>query len=162
MRRLDNVIAIITGAAGGIGAAIARRFVAEGASVALADREAGPLEDLAATLGPRAIAVPTGVSDEAATRALVAAAADRFGGLDGLVKTAAVELGPLGICVNAISLGPIDNRAAEVKAGYDRLVPLGRYGTSEEIVSAAAFLASADGAYCNGTTIVCDGGFVAQ
>ncbi len=252
MQRLDHVIAIITGAAGGIGAATARRFVAEGAKVVLADLDSAALETLAAELGAAAIAVPTDVSSEEATRHLVATAVATFGRVDvyfanagiegrvrplievevgdldrifavnvrsvvlglkhavpvmpagssfiatssvagligsaglgpyiatkhavlGLVKTAAVELGPRGIRVNAISPGPIDNRMMRsieeqaapghgdaVKASFNGLVPLGRYGTNEEIAAAAAFLASRDGAYCNGTTIVCDGGFVAQ
>ncbi|MBL8787211.1 MAG: glucose 1-dehydrogenase [Deltaproteobacteria bacterium] len=254
MKRLDQKVAIITGAAGGIGAAAARRFVAEGARVMLVDRDGDGLAALSHELGPAASDfIMADVSDESATASFVAFAVQRFGGLDiyfsnagmegkiapltevsvadldrifavnvrsvvlglkhavplmiargggsfiatssvagligspglgpyvatkhavlGLVKTAALELGPRGIRVNAISPGPIDNRmmrsienqaapdnAEAVKDGFTKLVALGRYGSNEEIAAAAAFLASSDSSYCSGTTIVCDGGFVA-
>lgn len=253
MKRLQDKVAIITGAAGGIGAATARRFADEGAAVVVADLRPGPIEELAASL-PKAMAFALDVSDEAQTRELVRRTVERFGGLDvyyanagiegavkplievevaeldrifginvrgvvlglkyavpamrargggsfiatssiagligsaglgpyiaskhavlGLVKTAACELGPLGIRVNAICPGPIDNRmmrsieeqaapghADAVKTGFEGKVPLGRYGANEEIAAAAAFLASADASYCNGIQLVCDGGFVAQ
>lgn len=93
----------------------------------------------------------------------------------GLVKTAAAELGPLGIRVNTINPGPIDNRmmrsieeqaspghADAVKQGFSSRVPLGRYGTNEEIAALALFLASDQSSYCSGGVFVADGGFVAQ
>jgi NAD(P)-dependent dehydrogenase (short-subunit alcohol dehydrogenase family) len=92
----------------------------------------------------------------------------------GLVKTAAIELAAQRIRVVAINPGPIDNRmmrsieeqaapghAADVKAGFEAKVPLGRYGTNEEIAHLAAFLASDEASYCTGAAFVADGGFLA-
>jgi NAD(P)-dependent dehydrogenase (short-subunit alcohol dehydrogenase family) len=84
MGRLEDKIAVITGAAGSIGAATARRFVAEGARVVLADVDEQPLQQLADELGGEAYAraVATDVTDDAQVRAAVAVATDAFGGLD--------------------------------------------------------------------------------
>jgi NAD(P)-dependent dehydrogenase (short-subunit alcohol dehydrogenase family) len=84
MGRLDDKIAVITGAAGSIGAAAARRFVSEGARVVLADLAEQPLQQLAAELGgpAHAVAVPGDASREEDVRRAVAAALDAFGALD--------------------------------------------------------------------------------
>jgi NAD(P)-dependent dehydrogenase (short-subunit alcohol dehydrogenase family) len=82
MGRLDGRVAIITGAARGIGEAAARLFVHEGARVVLADRLGAPLQRLAAELGGQATAMPTDVSDEASVQALVDHTITRFGRID--------------------------------------------------------------------------------
>jgi NAD(P)-dependent dehydrogenase (short-subunit alcohol dehydrogenase family) len=89
MRLVDKVV-IVTGAATGIGFAYARRFVAEGASVVLADVvDPGPPSD---KLGAddRVLPVRTDVSDVNAVRAMVDAAVARFGRVDVLVNNAAI------------------------------------------------------------------------
>jgi NAD(P)-dependent dehydrogenase (short-subunit alcohol dehydrogenase family) len=88
--RLAGKVAIVTGGAAGIGFAYARRFLAEGARVVLAD-VADPVaaaEKLDA--GGAALGVPTDVSDAASVRAMVEAAVARFGRVDVLVSNAAV------------------------------------------------------------------------
>jgi NAD(P)-dependent dehydrogenase (short-subunit alcohol dehydrogenase family) len=82
--RLAGKVAFITGAAGSIGAATARRFAGEGARLVLADLEEEPLNALAAELGGDdvAVAAVTDVTDSAQVRAGVALAVERFGGLD--------------------------------------------------------------------------------
>jgi NAD(P)-dependent dehydrogenase (short-subunit alcohol dehydrogenase family) len=81
--RLEDKIAFISGAAGSIGAATARRFAAEGARVVLSDVDAGGLDALVHELGEdAAAAAPADVTDSAAVRAAVALATERFGGLD--------------------------------------------------------------------------------
>jgi NAD(P)-dependent dehydrogenase (short-subunit alcohol dehydrogenase family) len=91
MSRLSGKVALITGAAGAIGAAAAARFVTEGARVFLVDRDAGAVAAVAAKLGPAAAAHAADVSDAAQTEAYAAAAVSRFGGVDILLNNAGIE-----------------------------------------------------------------------
>jgi NAD(P)-dependent dehydrogenase (short-subunit alcohol dehydrogenase family) len=253
VKRLAGKVALVTGAAGGIGRATAERFVAEGARVVLTDRDADALEASAAQLGPAAVCVAGDVADPTTAERAVAAASEHFGALHvlfanagiegrvaplveqqlddvervlrvnvlgvflflkhaapqiaasgggsivitssvagvlgasglgpyvaskhavlGLMKTAALELASSGIRVNAVNPGPIDNRMMRsiedqaapdhgdvVKAGFVKQVPLGRYGTNEEIANVALFLASEESSYCTGSVLMTDGGFTA-
>jgi NAD(P)-dependent dehydrogenase (short-subunit alcohol dehydrogenase family) len=91
MPRLEGKVAIITGAARGIGAAAARLFAAEGARVMLADVLKEPLQALAAEIGPAAAARVTDVTDEAEVQSLVADTVARFGKLDVALLNAGIE-----------------------------------------------------------------------
>ena len=86
--RLQNQVAIVTGAASGFGTEIARTYVAEGAKVLLADINFAGAQTLAAALGDRAVAVKCDVSKRADIEALVALAVDRFGTVDIVVNNA--------------------------------------------------------------------------
>lgn len=90
MRRLEGKVAIVTGAAQGMGAATARVFAREGAQVVLADvlDDAGRIT--ADSIGPAAMFVATDVSSEAAWAALIEATLGRFGQIDILVNNAAI------------------------------------------------------------------------
>jgi len=92
MKRLDGKVAIITGAAQGTGAALARRFAAEGARVVLGDVKGEPGRAVAEEIGAHARFVDLDVRNEADWAAAVAAAVDGFGGVDVLVNNAAVLL----------------------------------------------------------------------
>ena len=81
---------LITGASSGVGLAVAKRFVAQGASVALMARSAERLDEIAGGLGADAHAVPADVSDPEAVAAAVAAADDALGGLDVAVNAAGI------------------------------------------------------------------------
>jgi len=253
MPRLEGRVAIITGAAGGIGRAAAELFVAEGARVLMMDRDGDALADAAKSLGRSAVCVTGDVADPATAERAVAAAMAEFGALHvlfanagtegriaplvtqeledvervlrvnvlgvflfvkhaapaitrsgggsivitssvagvigspglgpyvaskhavlGLMKTAAIELAASGIRVNAVNPGPIDNRMMRsiegqaapehedvVKAAFVKQIPLGRYGTNEEIAKVVLFLASNESSYCTGAVFMADGGFVA-
>jgi 3alpha(or 20beta)-hydroxysteroid dehydrogenase len=90
--RLDGKVALITGAARGMGAAAARLFVAEGAQVVLGD-VLPDVKEVAAELGEdRALALTLDVTDEVAWRDAVTAAEQRFGKLDVLVNNAGILL----------------------------------------------------------------------
>jgi NAD(P)-dependent dehydrogenase (short-subunit alcohol dehydrogenase family) len=86
--RLDGKVALITGGAAGIGLAIARRYVAEGARVVLGDIAAENLEAAAAELGDACATARCDVTQEDDVAALVALALDRFGRLDIAVANA--------------------------------------------------------------------------
>ncbi len=246
---LRDKVCILTGATGGIGAAIARRLHARGARLMLVDMPGTPLPALAEEL--RAAWAFADVADDVAVKTYTDQTMARFGAIDavlanagtegrvapvtrtraedvarlfavnvfgpfaairhaaphmkrggsivvtasvasfvgspglapycaskhallGLVRSAALELGPLGIRVNALHPGPVDNRmmrsieeqaapgdAAAVRASFAARVPLGRYATNEDIAAMATFLVSDDSAYCNGASFVVDGGMLA-
>lgn len=91
--RLDGKVCIITGAGSGQGRASALRFAEEGANVVIAEIDAASGEAVAdevAAAGGAAIAVPTDVSVESDWQRVVAAAVERFGGVDVLYNNAAV------------------------------------------------------------------------
>jgi len=91
---LTDRVAVVTGGAGGIGRALAWRFVEEGArGVVVADLEAADPAAVAGELGDRAVAFAGDVSDEATTRALVARAEEAFGPVDLFCANAGVAVG---------------------------------------------------------------------
>ncbi|HKU43264.1 MAG TPA: SDR family NAD(P)-dependent oxidoreductase [Polyangiales bacterium] len=251
MTKLNAKIAIITGAAGGIGRATAQTFVREGARVMLVDRDERALQALATELGSNTAYTAADVASCEDTERYVRATVERFHGIDilfanagiegtvspiatlpvdafdrvldvnvrgvflalkyaipelvrrgggsilitssvagmigspglsayvtskhaivGLAKCAALELAPHQIRVNTIHPGPIDNRmmrgleeqlspghSDDAKRGFEAQVPLGRYGTNQEIANLALFLASSEATFCTGAMFVADGGY---
>jgi 3-oxoacyl-[acyl-carrier protein] reductase len=88
--RLQDKVAIVTGGASGFGAGIARKFVAEGASVIVADLNLQAALDLVAQLGTAARALRVDVSDAADVRTMFDAAEHHFRGFDILVNNAGI------------------------------------------------------------------------
>ena len=82
--------ALVTGATGGLGGAIARTLHAQGASVAISGTRAEALEALAAELGERVVVAPCNLSDKDSIEALVPTAEEKLGGLDILVNNAGI------------------------------------------------------------------------
>jgi NAD(P)-dependent dehydrogenase (short-subunit alcohol dehydrogenase family) len=87
-------------------------------------------------------------------------------GVDMIIKTLAIEWGPMGVRVNGISPGPIADTegmrrlapTAESEAAATRGNPLRRFGRKDEIGDAAVYLCSPAGAYVTGTILDVDGG----
>lgn len=250
---LKGHTAVVTGAAGHIGAAITRRFLQEGAQVALLDRNAEGLDiitgqlqrdgfssdDMIAVLcdvqqpnsvedafarvdnqwnsldivvanagvaksapfvdidienwnttlainltgvflvcqaaarrmlrrGTGSIITMSSTNGLAGERGLAAYNASKAGVLL-LTKTMAIELAPFGIRANALNPGFIDTGLAarsgvdpEFIAQYYDKIPMGRFGTADEVASAALFLATDASKYINGISLVIDGGQLAE
>jgi meso-butanediol dehydrogenase/(S,S)-butanediol dehydrogenase/diacetyl reductase len=82
-----------------------------------------------------------------------------------LTRQHAVELGNVGVRVNAIAPGPVETEMAKlvhtpaIRADYHDAIPLARYGSLEEMAEVVGFLCSARAAYVNGQVIAVDGGF---
>ncbi|MEO0975725.1 MAG: 3-oxoacyl-[acyl-carrier-protein] reductase [Pseudomonadota bacterium] len=90
MFSLEGKNALVTGATGGIGEAIARMLHAQGASVSLSGTRAEKLEALAADLGERTFVTPANLSDRDAVDALLPAAEEKMGSVDILVNNAGI------------------------------------------------------------------------
>jgi meso-butanediol dehydrogenase / (S,S)-butanediol dehydrogenase / diacetyl reductase len=246
----EQKVAIVTGAARGIGLACARWFLTHGYRVALLDIDAAELAKASVTLGEqeRVLAMHCDVASPADINAVVSKICSAFGRIDALVNNAgvavfkplldhtfdewrqvmsvnldgaflctqaaapvmlknaktvggygavvniasisglrasalrvaygtskaaiihltkqqAVELGNMGIRVNAIAPGPVDTdmakkvHSAAIRADYADAIPLARYGTPEEIAEGVGFLCSPAASYINGQTLAVDGGF---
>src|SRR5262249_3263014 len=122
--RLEGQVAMVTGAAKGMGRAIVLRLAGEGADVALAAREQGPLETVAAEvkgLGRRALVVPTDVRDEPSVRAMVEAALGGLGGRGGRMDVLVNCAGPT---------GPIETPVHEIDVDeWDEVLAVNLRGT---------------------------------
>ncbi len=95
--RLNQKVAVVTGGANGIGEAIVRRFVDEGARVVIADMQVAPGKALAAELGDRVRFLETNVTIEANVSAAVDLAVSEFGSLDVMCNNAGIvgAIGPI-------------------------------------------------------------------
>jgi 3-oxoacyl-[acyl-carrier protein] reductase len=244
MQALTDQVAVITGAARGIGRGIAAVLAAEGARVVIADIDPVAAERTAAELGQWAIAVATDVTDRASVDALAAAAIAAYGRIDilaanagiypsnelaaiddeiwdrvmginvkgalhavqsctpamlargygrivltssitgpitgqtgfahygaskaamlGLMRSAAVELATSGVTVNAVMPGNIETPGLEETGDeHQRLmlssIPMGRFGTPEDVGWAVRFLVAPEAGYITGQTVIVDGGQV--
>jgi D-sorbitol dehydrogenase (acceptor) len=94
--KLAGKVAVVTGGARGIGRAIVERYLAEGATVAIADLDSAESEKRAAALNGKAFAVPLDVTRQTSIDAMVKTVVERAGGIDILVNNAAVfDLAPI-------------------------------------------------------------------
>ena len=93
--RMQGQVAVVTGAASGLGRSIAMRYAAEGAAVVVADLDAGagrPVVEAIERAGGRGLAVAMDVTDEVAVERGVAATMEAFGRLDVMVSNAGIQI----------------------------------------------------------------------
>ncbi len=121
--RLKGKVALITGAARGIGAAFAEAFVREGATVAIGDIDMARAEQTAKSIGPAAFAIRLDVTDQASIDNAIAEIEKRCGGLDILINNAAL-----------FDMAPI---VEITRASYDRLFSINVAGTFFTLQAAA-------------------------
>lgn len=122
---------MLTGAAGGVGAMTARLLAARGANLVLADIQEGALAAVAGELGDVAMAFPADITDLSQLEAAVAAAQDRFGGIDVVVANAAVD-----------AIAPIREIEPET---FDRVVEVNLLGTFRTVRAALPAMEGRDG-----------------
>jgi len=123
MTRLAGRSALITGAARGIGRGFAARYVAEGATVAIADIDAQAAAGAADDIGPGAYPLTLDVTDQASIDAAIAAVLDRAGKLDILINNAALFDAARTVDIS--------------RASYDRLYAVNVAGTLFTLQAAA-------------------------
>ena len=160
MKLLEGKVAVVTGAARGIGKAIALKFAQEGANIAFTDLVID--ENGLATqaeieaLGVKAKGYASNAANFEETHNVVAEIVKDFGRIDILVNNA-------GIRANAIAPGFIitdmtAQLSEEVRAEWCKKIPLRRGGTVEDVANIATFLASDMSSYVSGQVIQVDGG----
>jgi NAD(P)-dependent dehydrogenase (short-subunit alcohol dehydrogenase family) len=131
MRALNGTRVLLTGAAGGIGSATARRLAAGGARLALVDLVGDPLEALGADLGDAAVTYTVDITDLAALERVVADATSRFGGLDVVIANAGMDV-----------IGPLAELPPEA---FDRCIQVNVMGTWRTIRAALPAMRGRDG-----------------
>ncbi|MFN8226257.1 MAG: short-chain dehydrogenase/reductase [Mycobacterium sp.] len=122
-RKLNGKVVVITGAAAGIGEATARLLVADGAQVALIDRDEGGVRAVAESLGSRAEAFVADVCDAAALERTMAEVINRFGGIDMLIANAGI-------------IGPVKTFAAVDPDAFERVIEVNILGVSRTVRAA--------------------------
>lgn len=139
--RFEDKVVLITGAAGGIGAATAKRFASEGASVALVDLDPTALSDLATEIGTDCTSFHVvDVSDESAVIQCIADVVERFGHLDVVFNNAGV------IC----AAEPVDEQSV---ADWQRVLNINVLGAMMFTKHAAPHLIARRGAIVNTASV---------
>ncbi|PSL01877.1 short subunit dehydrogenase [Haloactinopolyspora alba] len=181
-------VAVVTGAAAGIGLAVVERLAADGDTVVAVDRDAAALERLGARAhdeGWTVVPTPLDVASDEDVRRCAAELAERYesiaayaatkGALLSLVKAMAVDHAADGVRVNAVCPGSVDTpmlRTAaerfgggrggdEVVGEWGRTHPVGRVAQPAEVADAVAYLAGPGASFVTGTDLLIDGGVMA-
>ncbi len=174
MQRFEDRVALVTGAASGIGRATAFRLAEEGARLMCVDVQGEALEDTAKLVRERGAEVLTRLCDVAEPEQVEATVAGHpwtaaysasKGGVLAFTYTLAIEYGKQGLRANAVCPGSVSTPiqdAFKLPEGADRkllfrIMPLDEFRGPETAASVIAFLASDDAAHINGERVRVDG-----
>jgi len=153
--KLLNKVAFVTGAAQGMGQAIVRGFVAEGAKVVAVDLNQAALAESLADLGDKVLALACNVGDGASVADAMGQAEQHFGGLDILVNNAGV--GALDSFLDTpATAGMLGDD--KTRTNTEKVIPMKRVGLPVELANAILFLASDEASYVTGASLAVDGG----
>jgi len=169
----NGPIPLLVNAASGAFLAAAENISPNGFAAVVASSLTGPFHVLRRWAQPLLAAGTPGaalmVSSALAAREVPGAAHSSAAkaGLEALIRSLAVEWGPRGLRINALAPGAFETEGAtEGMWSDDRVrtatlanIPMGRFGTPEELMGAAAFLVSKAASYVTGATLVVDGGW---
>lgn len=128
---------------------------------------------LLAESGGGSVLITSSVAGIQGSAGVVAYTASKHAAI-GIMRTAAIEGGPMGIRVNTINPGPVDNRMMRsleagtnpddpeaVRSGYTQAIPMGRYVAEDDVAGVAVYLASDLSQFVTGTVNLVDGGLSA-
>jgi NAD(P)-dependent dehydrogenase (short-subunit alcohol dehydrogenase family) len=161
---LRHRVALVTGAASGIGRATAELFARQGARVVASDLDAEGGAQVVEALGADAVFAPADVRDDDALRELVEHAVQTFGRLDCAANCAGVGAGHA-VCPGAIDTPMMDDTFARFpgfREGLIAFVPMGRMGRPDEVAHAIAWLTSEGSSFVTGETLCVEGGLLSR
>jgi NAD(P)-dependent dehydrogenase (short-subunit alcohol dehydrogenase family) len=143
--RLAGKVAVVTGAAGGIGSAVCRRFAEEGCAVICVDRNADSVSDMVeqarADGASSIVALPADISTDEGNNEAVAAAIDHFGGLDIFHANAAVQImGDVESTTSKDWLKLFNTNLYGVASGFKHALPALRARGGGSLIATASLL----------------------
>src|SRR3989441_6826365 len=156
MSKLNQKVALITGGSRGIGAAIAKRLAADGASVAITyAKEASAAFAVVKAIelgGGKAIAIQADAADAEAVKGAVEKTVATFGRLDVLVNNAGTAI------PKTFEQTTLNPAAGDWAAPQKAATALDRYGHVDEVAALVAFVAGPESSYITGANLTVDGG----
>jgi NAD(P)-dependent dehydrogenase (short-subunit alcohol dehydrogenase family) len=161
-------VALVTGAAAGIGYATAKMFADAGASVALLDANGEAVGKAVESLrdgGHKAVALKCDVSNEQQVKASVERTVSTFGRLDMACNNAAKGIRVKVVCPGAVMTPMLERAIASYPESMKAVIesiPLGRLGNPEEVDSAVIWLSSPHASFAVGSVVVIDGGYTTR